>query len=315
MNTYLTKLKTTSLLLAYLGLASSASAATYTWSGLTGGDTDLQTNWGSPTWANGDTAEFDDASNGQIIDFHQDNTRALNNAIAPATTKSITIINSGTATLDSNTTSIFRIADNYTLNMQSGQFNVGSLSLVGNSTAGDALIKSAHYIQSGDAALVGGGDFQMGTGSAQFLGGTVSFDGSGRNTGAFLLGNTNNAQIGGNTVLTFVGNMDLGTSATLDILATSTGSLSLGGITDWAGILDFADGVSSSFGMTIAGYDATAFELEYTEGDLLYNGDNSAAFADVFSVTGNTLTTAVPEPSSTAFLGLAGLALILRRRK
>jgi len=59
---------------------------------------------------------------------------------------------------------------------------------------------------------------------------------------------------------------------------------------------------------------ATDYEAFYTDGDLTIGGDNSAAFADVFQVSGNTLSL-VPEPSSTALLGLGGLALILRRRK
>ncbi len=60
----------------------------------------------------------------------------------------------------------------------------------------------------------------------------------------------------------------------------------------------------------------------WTEGILKYNGTNTGAFADHFSTTGTAgtagyklIAVAVPEPSSTALLGLGGLALILRRRK
>ncbi len=65
---------------------------------------------------------------------------------------------------------------------------------------------------------------------------------------------------------------------------------------------------------------AVTWETLWTEGILQFNGGNTGAFADHFTTTGTAGTagytlTSVPEPSSTALLGLGGLALILRRRK
>ena len=80
------------------------------------------------------------------------------------------------------------------------------------------------------------------------------------------------------------------------------------------GTLDFTAGSTGS--LTVTGLDAAAYEAFYDAGDLTFAGANTETFSDVFQVSGNTLSlVAVPEPSSTALLGLGGLALILRRRK
>ena len=86
-----------------------------------------------------------------------------------------------------------------------------------------------------------------------------------------------------------------------------------GGVDTADGSIDFTTGSTGT--LTVAGLTETDYEALYTAGDLTFAGDNSATFADVFEVSGNTLSLVVPEPSSTALLGLGGLALILRRRK
>ena len=99
-----------------------------------------------------------------------------------------------------------------------------------------------------------------------------------------------------------------------------TGALSFDVVNGGNSATDVADGTidfttGSTGELTVTGLTATDYEAFYTAGDLTFAGDNSAAFADVFEVSGNTLSLVVPEPSSTALLGLGGLALILRRRK
>lgn len=65
---------------------------------------------------------------------------------------------------------------------------------------------------------------------------------------------------------------------------------------------------------------AVTWEDLYAAGVLQFNGSNADAFSDHFTTSGTAGTVgykldAVPEPSSTALLGLAGLAMILRRKK
>ena len=63
-----------------------------------------------------------------------------------------------------------------------------------------------------------------------------------------------------------------------------------------------------------------SWEALWNEGILTYNGSNDGEFADYFITSGTPGTTgyvltSVPEPSSTALIGLAGVGFILRRRR
>ena len=119
----------------------------------------------------------------------------------------------------------------------------------------------------------------------------------------------------------------------------ATGVLDIqGGVVEIAGNLDFFNGSNANaagvgslinFGtadtgsLTVDGTiidednNTVSFENLFDTGFLTADGQVAGdSFADIFEVNGNTLSlVAVPEPSSTALLGLGALALILRRKK
>jgi hypothetical protein len=82
------------------------------------------------------------------------------------------------------------------------------------------------------------------------------------------------------------------------------------------GNVNFADGVSRSFGLTIAGY-GSSFETEWNQGDLTYVAfkQSNSNFADHFTVDVDTLRV-VPELSTYALLaGILALTSVMIRRR
>ncbi len=152
-------------------------------------------------------------------------------------------------------------------------------------------------------------------------GGLLNFTATAGNGTRFFVGNAN-----GTGVLNLNGGTFTGSNLTEFIIGRqgATGTFNINAGTANVGHLDVdSDGTSTvNFGenstgaLTVTGWTVSDFETLWNDGKLTYNGAQTGNFSDHFQVSGSTLSAvAVPEPSSTALLGLGGLALILRRRK
>lgn len=216
-------------------------------------------------------------------------------------------------------------------------------------TFGNSIITTANSIGAGDnlqqndgtATIATGGSItvtsassvnswvgQMGSGGFIIDGGSLTVN----TTAGFIIGN-GNQNTGtidlreGSLTLTPGGLFAIGRDLGTGIVTIRGGSADFGSLPDFddhapakpgTGTIDFADkvgGGQSDGTLTITGADSAYYENLYnTTGDLTYNGGNTAAFADVFVVNGETLSV-VPEPSSMALvLGGAGILLLRRRR-
>lgn len=91
-------------------------------------------------------------------------------------------------------------------------------------------------------------------------------------------------------------------------------AITLGSPTSWTMVIDFNAGADDTATITGPGLAAAAMDTgDYSFDQVTFRTGAGATF-DVANLN-LAATTAVPEPSSSALLGLGGLALILRRRK
>ncbi|BDS07982.1 hypothetical protein NT6N_30220 [Oceaniferula spumae] len=176
----------------------------------------------------------------------------------------------------------------------------------------NAIASSSYTLAGG--AITASNNFNIQSTTFNFTGGTFSFN-------AQLL--SNNAagtfNISGNAVLSSTGatGFDLRLNAdnsTFDIASDWTGSFTSAEDAteaDWISQLVYGAGIIES-GTAAQQNNARLISVGGTD-------ITDANFGDFFVVTpdgsGGSSLTLVPEPSSTALLGLGGLALILRRRK
>ncbi|MBK1831085.1 hypothetical protein JIN77_10135 [Verrucomicrobiaceae bacterium R5-34] len=182
----------------------------------------------------------------------------------------------------------------------------------------DFTVNTGGFLDATDST----GRFRIGvstTGSLTIDGGAVTIG----TTDTILLGNghsTRTALIdvvsGSLTVEAGYNQFFIGRDDATGILRIQGGTTILGGMPTFDdvagnGSIDFTS--ESTGSLTVAGADLAYYQGLYAGTDLTIDGVNTAAFGDVFSVTGSTITL-VPEPS-TALLGVASMGLMCLRRR
>jgi len=117
-------------------------------------------------------------------------------------------------------------------------------------------------------------------------------------------------------------NMNIGGASSLDLNAAVGLWLWDSEISDYNINFTGAGSIEGRIGIEVSGVtnNSVTWESLWDDGILQWNGANTGTFADHFSTSGAAGTTdytltAIPEPSSTALLGLVTLAFIIRRRR
>lgn len=207
------------------------------------------------------------------------------------------------------------------------EINAGTLSL-SSSTSNNNIDDSVSIIVGADgtfdvSAITASGGFQLANG--QTLAGTGDVIGATEMTS----GSNLSAGNGGVGELSFLTSLDVASASTGSLLF-DLGSAGTGDLIDVTGDLTIGSGAFDLDSFAFTNLGATSVTGTYTwnllhvQGDILGSlGDNttSTPFASIksasFAISDDfiQLTMTVPEPSSTALLGLGGLMLALRRKR
>jgi hypothetical protein len=108
-----------------------------------------------------------------------------------------------------------------------------------------------------------------------------------------------------------------GTGSHVTFKSGSDAVMEVGNAISFAGTgtyINFEDAtVTGALEITNPGFDPSSYESWYNSGSLLFNGSNTAAFDQVFSVSDNTLT-AIPEPGTVGMVALSFATILATRR-
>lgn len=287
-------------------ITTAALAATITFSSAAtifgGGDLTVATNWdnGLPGSGNDGTINV----NGSYTGLNQlDYWTATSGAVISVGSGAVLNLNNDFAS----SRAVWHINDATII--CSDDFFVGTTGAVINLNAGSAVTAVDDWEVNNNAAriVVNGGTHSSGTGT----GGNVGAQGGASKIGCGIdfLGGTVTA---GNFRFQLNSVSSVGGSA---ILASAGAGTTF---SDDAGEIDFLSGWTGSWEVGSFGAGDWETRLTSASNGFLLDGTaiDATSFANNFEVSGDgTTLTLVPEPSSTALLGLGGLALILRRRK
>ncbi len=249
-------------------------------------------NWDNGTPGTGNDGSILGGSNLNII---------RTNGIIQFGTATITIDNAAavvTATTGGGTTpDVARVLAGTTIVLNSGTFNSTDL----NPEVGTFTVNGGTVNASSLEAFTNSGFLNINGGVID----STSLRGSNNNIANFT--------VSGGTVNADDLLINSGTGFTL-----SGGDVDIAAANTWDGTINFT--LSSTASLTLTGYNFAAYETEFNQNDLIFDGiENNAGltFSDYFQVSGSTLTTitAVPEPTAFAIMGLASAALVVLRRR
>lgn len=193
-----------------------------------------------------------------------------------------------------------------------------TLLALGNAQAVTVFFDTFNYTV--DAAFIAEGGWTAAINTATAGGGLGSVAGSGimfgnPGDGESALEYNHTTALGAGDILTMNGNVDRGSGYSYGMRIILWDGLDLGTRTEVAGGVEGGVGPAggADFDLTEVSYTVTAADITAGRDQVIFKFSNEGNWGQTNEVTFDI--EPVPEPSGTALLGLAGIALILRRRK